>query len=134
MITSVSRSTPVLLVVEDSPEQRMLLGEFLTDVLPCQVWEAADGDTALAHAQAHPPDLVLTDLHIPPRGGLPFLRALRANPLFTQVPVIVLSGSRRPEDIAAIEAVGACRFIEKPYDLDDLEAAILACLTQLVPG
>ena len=122
-------AVPVLLIVEDSPDQRMLLREFIADILPCTLHEAARPSTALTLAGRTPPDLVLMDLHVPPRGGMAVLRALRAGPQFTSTQIIVLSGSRRADEIAEIEAAAACRFIEKPYNLDDLEAvAIFACL------
>jgi CheY-like chemotaxis protein len=123
-----SNAVPVLLIVEDSPEQRMLLREFIPDILPCALHEAGDTDTALLLVHRERPDLVLMDLHVPPRGGMVVLRALRENPQFTGTQVIILSGSRREDEIAAIEAMAACRFIEKPYNLDDLEAAIFECL------
>ena len=121
-------STPVVLLVEDSAEQRLLLREFLADILTADFCEAADADTGYAHVRARTPDLVLLDLHVPPHGGLALLHALRADPALRHVQVIVLSGSRRPEDLAVIAAAAPCRFIEKPYDLDVLEAAILECL------
>jgi len=125
-------SVPVLLIVEDSPEQRMLLREFIADLLPCELHEAADTDQGLALARRHPPDLLLMDLHVPPRGGMILLRVIHAEPQWSHTQVIVLSGARRAEELAEIEAMDTCRFIEKPYNLDDLEAAIFACLQQRV--
>ena len=125
-------SVPVLLIVEDSPEQRMLLREFIADLLQCEIYQAADTDRGLALARRRPPDLLLMDLHVPPRGGMALLRTITAEPQFSRTQVIVLSGSRRAEEIAEIEALAACRFIEKPYNLDDLEAAIFECLKERV--
>lgn len=119
---------PVVLIVEDNLEQRTLLREFLADVLTCDLREAGDGDAALGAVRCCRPDLVLLDLHIPPAGGMQVLQTLRADALLSDVPVIVLSGSRLPADIARVEAAGACRYIEKPYDLDELETAVLAAL------
>ncbi len=125
-------SVPVLLIVEDSPEQRMLLREFIADLLPCALHEAGDTDTGLTLARRHRPDLLLMDLYLPPRGGMVLLRTITADPQFQDTQVIVLSGSRRAEEIAEIEKLDACRFIEKPYNLDDLEAAIFECLKERV--
>ena len=72
---------------------------------------------------------MLLDLHIPPHGGLQVLQELRADASLARVPVIVMSGSRAPADIATIEAAGVSRFIEKPYDLDELENAIFSMLS-----
>ncbi len=134
--TTESEAAPVLLIVEDNPEQRMLLSEFIPEILPCALHLVSDAEAALARARAHHPHLVLLDLHVPPHGGIALLRALRGDVQLSDVAVIVLSGSHRAEDVAAVEAEGGCRFIEKPYDLDVLEQAILDCLPKPVgpPG
>lgn len=121
-------NSPVLLVVEDNAQQRALLREFAADVLPCQVQEAADGVSALSQARARRPDLVLLDLYVPPCGGINVLHALRADARLSDVPVVVISGSCKPEDLDAATAAGISRFISKPYDLDVLETTILELL------
>src|SRR6476661_1826842 len=126
MASGLSTPAPVLLVVEDNVDQRTLLREFLGDVLPCDLREAADGVSALEQAQDRRPNLVLLDLQIPPQGGLQLLGEMRAHAQLADVPVIVLSGSRAADDLAGVEAAGVFRFIEKPYDLDDLESAVVA--------
>jgi CheY-like chemotaxis protein len=128
MTTVPNDHNPVLLVVEDSADQRMLIREFVSELLPCELREAPDGLTAMAQARDCRPNLVLLDLHIPPHGGLQVLQELRADATLAQVPVIVMSGSRAPADLATIEAAGVSRFIEKPYDLDELESAIFSVL------
>ena len=72
----------------------MLIREFVSELLPCELREAPDGLTALAQARDCRPNLVLLDLHIPPHGGLQVLQELRADATLAQVPVIVMSGSR----------------------------------------
>lgn len=129
MTTVPNDHNPVLLVVEDSADQRMLIREFVSELLPCELREAPDGLTAMAQARDCRPNLVLLDLHIPPHGGLQVLQELRADATLAQVPVIVMSGSRAPADLATIEAAGGSRFIEKPYDLDELESAIFSMLS-----
>ncbi len=122
-------SPPVLLLVEDNPEQRGLLREFLSDILPCDLREAPDGHAALHHARAQRPNLVLLDLQVPPHGGIQVLQTLRSEAALGDVPVIVMSGSRLPSDLAEVAAAGVFCFIEKPYSLDDLESAIFAALS-----
>jgi CheY-like chemotaxis protein len=129
MTTVHNDHSPVLLVVEDSADQRMLIREFVSELLPCELREAPDGLTAMVQARDCRPNLVLLDLHIPPHGGLQVLQELRADATLAQVPVIVMSGSRAPADLATIEAAGGSRFIEKPYDLDELESAIFSMLS-----
>lgn len=125
---------PVLLLVEDNPEQRGLLREFLSDILPCDLREAPDGYVALDQARDRRPNLVLLDLQVPPHGGIQVLQTLRSEAALGDVPVIVMSGSRLPADLAEVAAAGVFCFIEKPYSLDDLESAIFAALSTKTPA
>jgi CheY-like chemotaxis protein len=121
-------ATPVLLVVEDNLEQRTLLREFLPEIVRCDLKEASDSNTALVHLRDCRPDIVLLDLHVPPRGGQAILHAIADDPYLADVRVIVLSGSRAPADLALIDNDYVFRFLEKPYNLDDLEDAVRAAL------
>ncbi len=125
---------PYLLIIEDNSEQRILLREFLADILITDLEEASDSEAGLTLAQTRPPDLVLLDLHVPPHGGMTVLRTLRADPVLARVPVLVLSGSRKADDLAAIRADPGSRFLEKPYDLDDLEQTIRTMLATRPPA
>ena len=51
----------------------------------------ADGEVALTAAQEAPPDLVLADIMMPRLDGLGLLKAIRADPALTAIPVILLS-------------------------------------------
>ena len=124
-----SNSSPVVLLVEDNPEQRGLLREFLSDILPCDLREAPDGYVALDQARARRPNLVLLDLQVPPHGGIQVLQTLRSEAALGDVPVIVMSGSRLPADLEEVATADVFCFIEKPYSLDDLESAIFAALS-----
>ncbi len=128
MADSAPTPLPVLLLVEDNAEQRLMLREFFADFLACDLREAAEGNAAMALALDCPPDLVLLDLHIPPHGGLSLLQTMRDDPRLANVPVIVVSGSRLPSERAAVLAAGAYCFVEKPYDLDLLESRVLGAL------
>jgi CheY-like chemotaxis protein len=92
------------------------------------VYEAGDGPTALTHAQAWRPDLILLDAELPPDGAEAVLACLRADPPLGQVPVVVLAYSRAPADRASITAFAGTYWLEKPYDLAELERTILALL------
>src|SRR4051812_32825424 len=94
--------TPVLLVVEDNQEQRTLLREFLPEIVRCDLKEASDSEAALVHLRDCRPDLVLLDLHVPPRGGQGILQAIQDDGRLGGTRVIVLSGSRAPADLALV--------------------------------
>ena len=68
--------TAKLLIVDDSPENRLLLKVFLKQY-PVQVDEAADGAQAVARLRTEHYDLVLMDVHMPVMDGLSATRAIR---------------------------------------------------------
>jgi CheY-like chemotaxis protein len=74
-------------------------------------------------AREHHPDVVLTDLDMPGLTGLQLCAAIRAEPVLTDVPVGILSGSLHPGDPRAGEA-HACGVWLKPCPNAELVAAV----------
>jgi two-component system cell cycle response regulator len=66
--------------------------------------------------------LILLDMHMPAVSGLDVMHYLRDKQHAICVPVIAISGDQRYK-LAALEA-GACAFLLKPFDYDELEAAV----------
>lgn len=64
------------------------------------------------------PDLVILDLNLPRLTGIEVLKQIRTAPRLCLLPVVVLSTSRRPEDVREAYAAGANTYIEKPQDFD----------------
>jgi len=62
------------------------------------------------------PDLILLDLNLPRLTGREVLERIRATPALRAVPVVVLTTSRRQEDVREMYAAGANTYIEKPPD------------------
>ncbi|NTU83454.1 MAG: PAS domain-containing protein, partial [Chloroflexales bacterium] len=85
-------SSPLaVLIVDDSPEDRLTLRRLLARAAPgaYTLSEAERGDRALAAVRLAPPDCVLLDQRLPDQDGLAVLAALRA---FTDVPVVLFTG------------------------------------------
>lgn len=70
------------------------------------------------------PALLLLDLKLPLVGGLEALGRLRAQPRTRTLPVVVLTSSREPADVAAAYARGANSYVRKPVAYDDFVAAL----------
>ena len=116
-----------VLVVDDSPDDRLLLRERLAEER-IEVDEAADGATAMAICLSRPPDLVLLDLGLPDCDGLDLLTSLKRSPATRSVPVIVVSGmSSTDRKVRGLES-GAVDFVTKPYDAIELRARVAAAL------
>lgn len=77
---------------------------------------AANGAEALAAIQSRRPDLVLLDLNMPKMDGVAFLEAVRREPRWHDLPVIVVTGGlnvgqvRRARELGALDVISKMRF------------------------
>jgi len=110
-----------VLVVDDEPEVRRLLQDFLSGQ-GYDVALAADGVEALAAVDDQKPDLVLLDVAMPVMNGVETLTRIVA--LDCPVRVIMVTGNSDLSLMAKLLALGAVDYIPKPFDLDYLEQAI----------
>ena len=113
-----------VLVVDDQPELRQLF----TRVIERQghtVTTACNGNEALAALESAAPDLILLDMAMPQMDGLTFLRAMRAKPQFSKIPVIILSGLMSPDQIATARELGATdQLVKAEFSMKDLRARV----------
>lgn len=86
-----------------------------------EVWAALSADEGLNLAQTHQPHAIILDLRMPLTSGLQFLRAIRAIPSLTNVPVAIVTGDYYLDDTQAseIQALGA-ELRYKPLWLEEL--------------
>jgi len=112
---------PLILVIEDEEAARDLTRRALSR-LPFAVHGAATAEEGLKRARALKPALIVLDLNLPDRSGWDVLKALRADAALCETPVIICT----VEDArAATLAAGACEHMQKPFDRDQLAAAVL---------
>jgi CheY-like chemotaxis protein len=110
-----------ILIVDDEPEVRQVLQEFLSgrgyDVLV-----AESGSAALDVLGVDQPDLVLLDVTMPGMDGVETLRRIVA--LQPPVPVIMVTANADIATTSKLLAMGAVDYIPKPFDLDYLDQAV----------
>ena len=110
-----------VLVVDDDRTVRETLADFF-DTLGYAARTAATATEGRQAAAEHAPDVVLLDLRLPDASGLTLLEALRADD--PELGVIMLTGhSDVPTAVRAMQA-GALDFLEKPVDLEALDASV----------
>ena len=119
-----------LLVVDDKPDIRGMLRDFLTP-LGFAVTLAEDGRDAVNNAQSSAPDGILMDLMMPVMSGFEATRILRQQPEFQQTPIIAMSASVFDMDQEQSHAAGCDAFLPKPIDAEKL-FDILARLLPIV--
>ncbi len=117
----------LILVVEDDYAIRNLV----TATLKTQDYRyitAANGETAIAEAASHNPDIVLLDLGLPDMDGVKVIKRIRT---WSNMPIIVISA--RTEDSDKIEALdaGADDYLTKPFSVEELLARLRATLRRL---
>ena len=100
-----------VLVVDDSSIDRQLAGGLLQQDTDWTVSYAGDGAAALTLIRSGPPDIIVTDLHMPEMTGLELVVAVRKG--FSQVPVVLMTGKGSEE--IAVEALhaGAASYVPK---------------------
>jgi CheY-like chemotaxis protein len=116
--------TADILVIEDDPIMREALAEWIV-AAGYDVRTAADGSVGLAAAELEPPDLVITDIHMPGKYGTAVIAKLKHR--YPKVPVIAISAlfnSGQGVDSDAAIALGAARALAKPFKRRDLLHAV----------
>ncbi len=115
---------PVVLIVEDNPINRDVLGRRL-ERRGYSVRFAEDGPSGIEAAQRLKPDLILMDIGLGElMDGWEVTRALKAKPETAAIPVIALTASAFESDRRKSLEAGCCDFDTKPVDLVRLLAKI----------
>lgn len=124
---------PTVLVVEDEPAQREMLGYNL-EAEGFRVLRAAHGEEALLIVEEDPPDIIVLDWMMPVLSGIEACRRLRARPGTRGIPVIMLSA--RTEEVDRVRGLetGADDYVLKPYSVIELVARVRAQLRRVRPS
>jgi CheY-like chemotaxis protein len=108
--------SPVVLVVDDDPDARVLLSQLLVDT-GCRVMHASTGIDALRMARELVPAMIFLDLRLPKISGFDVLRIIRSDDVLRDTPVVVVS-------VAGTESRGALKgataILDKPVSREQL--------------
>ena len=117
-----------ILVIEDDADIRMLLKSQLGNegYDTAFAWDAV---TALTVARKEEPDLIILDLGLPGGDGWVVMERLQTLAPFAMLPIIVVSAQPSEPNAARAIAAGAHAFIEKPYELETVLAAVREALS-----
>ncbi len=102
------------LVVDDSATMRRIVVNSLRRIGFDASCEAADGAEALDQFDESI-DFVITDWNMPNMGGLDFVRALRARPDGTKIPILMVTTRSVREDIVQAAQAGVNNYVVKPF-------------------
>ncbi len=118
-----------VLVVDDEPDVRDLLGAGLSD-RSCVCIEAADGITALNMLAEQDFDVVLLDIRLPGMSGMDVLRAIRQHHPGTAV--IMMTAVNDVDTAVKAMKLGAVDYILKPFDLGKVGMSVLFAIATVL--
>jgi two-component system chemotaxis response regulator CheY len=121
-----------ILLVEDSAAMRTYVRAAL-EGLPAlgddgEIVEAASGFNALRLLPRAAYDLVITDINMPDINGLELLSFVRKNPLYKEIPLLIISTQSSERDRDRGLALGADGFLAKPFTPEALRDAVTESL------
>lgn len=113
------------LVVDDSRALRRILGGMMRE-LGFEVSEAANGREALLqlHRQGAA-DIALVDWNMPEMNGLEFVQAVRSDPQFQSLPLMMVTTETEMEQVATALEAGANEYVMKPFDRQVIEEKLV---------
>ena len=121
-----------ILVVEDEPAVRELI-RFILNQEDFKVLEAEDGEQAKRQLNANPPDLILMDWMLPNTSGVTLTKELKQNPIYSDIPVIMLTARGEEDDkVRGLES-GVEDYITKPFSPRELIARLRVILRRVSP-
>ena len=116
-----------VLIVEDEPHIRDLVALHLR-LEGLAIVAVGDGNEALRHARSEPFDVIVLDLMLPGLDGVTVCRAIRREPLNSDVPILMLTARREESDkVLGLES-GADDYLTKPFGVRELVARVRALL------
>lgn len=112
-----------ILVVEDQAAMVKVLTEILIGE-GYLVFSAANGELGIQKAKSEIPDLIIMDVMMPVKNGIDAIRELRNDPLFTKIPIIVLTAKGGWNDKYTAFEAGANALIAKPFSPGEILSEI----------
>jgi CheY-like chemotaxis protein/anti-sigma regulatory factor (Ser/Thr protein kinase) len=120
-----------VLYIEDNLSNLRLMERILSYYPGVRLLAAMKGQLGLELAQAHVPDWILLDLHLPDLHGEEVLRQLRLHPKTRHIPVTIVSADATLRQISRLTDSGAREYLTKPLDVRQLLSLLDATMRQV---
>ena len=105
------------MLIDDDPDDQLFFQDAVHTVRPDLQCELASSCAeAFKQLEESPPDLIFVDLNMPVMNGFDCLTYLKKKTELRDIPVIILSTSKNPNDVNRTRLLGASRFMTKPDD------------------
>lgn len=132
MKTTLEERPVVILMVEDNPTDVLIAREGFSGAKMANTLHVADdGIEAIEflnqrgkYAAAPRPDLIVLDLNMPRKNGQEVLAEIKSDVRLKNIPVVILTTSKSPDDISKAYGLHANCYISKPVDFDDFTQVV----------
>lgn len=115
-----------VLIVDDSASMRAVIKKIIaiSGFRLDQCLEAANGREALDQLKGHWVDVILSDINMPEMNGMELLKALKEDPLYQNIPAIIISTDGSAERMTDALRAGAKEFIKKPFLPEEIRGVL----------
>ena len=117
---------PKLLIVDDEPQIRELLNEFLCDQFSIEL--ASNGKEAVEKTKNWKPDLILMDMMMPEMDGVTACKIIREQDFTRHIPVLMLTAANTSAERMNAFNYGVDDYIAKPFEVEELKIRLLSKL------
>ena len=108
-----------ILIVEDNPMNRRLIGDILK-YHGYEIVEAENGEDGIRAAREQQPNLIIMDLQMPVKNGYDAIRILRSDPETRHIKIIAVTSFAMAGDREKVLETGADDYISKPINTREL--------------
>ena len=113
-----------ILIVDDFSTMRRIIKNLMRDLGFTNTSEADDGATALPMLQGGGYDFLITDWNMPQMTGLELLKAVRADPNLSKMPILLVTAEAKKQQIVEATQAGVNGYIVKPFTAATLKEKI----------
>lgn len=117
-----------VLVVDDYQTMIRILRNLLSQLKFTNIHDATDGTAALQKLRENEFGLVVSDWNMEPMTGLQLLREVRNDPKLKNIPFIMVTAERKPDNIIAAKEAGVSNYIVKPFNKETLKSKLVSVL------
>jgi two-component system, chemotaxis family, chemotaxis protein CheY len=123
-----------ILIVDDSITIRRIITNALKTVGFSDTIEASNGKEALEKLPTGKVDFIITDWNMPEMNGLDFIKVVRANPLYSSMPILMITTRGTEHDVVEALQAKVNSYIMKPFTPQELKEKIDGILKTVPVG
>ncbi|HJN46553.1 MAG TPA: response regulator [Vicinamibacterales bacterium] len=116
LLVSRMNNVTKVLIADDDPTTRSLLGQLLLRDCECSITEVDNGVEALARLNEGRYSMLVLDMNMPFMGGLDTLEVIRNSALHKALPVIMVTAEGEPAFVRKALALGIADYLIKPLE------------------